>query len=41
MFVKHRKFDWNMKKNFFTVRVVEQWIRLPRERVEFPSLGIF
>ena len=26
------------KKNFFTVRVVKDWRRLPREAVESPSL---
>lgn len=36
-----RKFNWNIKKNFFTVQVVEHWIRLPRDGVDFPSLVIF
>jgi len=30
-----------MRKNFFTLRVMEHWNRLPREVVEFPSLEIF
>jgi len=39
--VKHRKFRLNMRKNFFTLRVMEHWNRLPREVVESPSLDIF
>ena len=31
----------NVDKNFFTVRVKEHWIRLPREVVESPSLEMF
>ena len=38
---EHRKFCTNMWKNFFTVRVIEHWIRLPREVVESLSPGIF
>jgi len=39
--LKHRKFCLNMRKNFFTLRVMEPWNRLPREVVESPSLDIF
>jgi len=39
--LKHRKFQLNMRKNFFTPRVTEHWNRLPREAVESPSLEIF
>uniref|UniRef100_A0A8B9DSV2 Reverse transcriptase domain-containing protein n=1 Tax=Anser cygnoides TaxID=8845 RepID=A0A8B9DSV2_ANSCY len=39
--MEHRKFCTNMRKNFFTVRVMEHWNRLPREVVESPSLEIF
>jgi len=39
--LKHRKFRMNMRKNFFPLRVMEHWNRLPREVVESPSLEIF
>ncbi|GAB0183361.1 hypothetical protein GRJ2_000801400 [Grus japonensis] len=39
--LEHRKFHLNMRKNSFTVRVIEHWNRLPREVVESPSLEIF
>jgi len=32
--LKHRKFQLNMRKNFFTLSVMEHWNRLPREVVE-------
>jgi len=38
--LKHRKFHLNMRKNFFPLRVMEPWNRLPRESVESPSLEI-
>jgi len=39
--VKQMKFRLNMRKNFFPLRVMEHWNRLPREIVESPSLEIF
>jgi len=39
--LKHRKFHLNMRKNFFPLRVMEHWNRLPREVVDSPSLEIF
>jgi len=39
--LKQRKFQLNMRKNFFTLSVMQHWNRLPREAVESPSLEIF
>ena len=39
--LKQRKFQLNMRKNFFPLRVMEHWNRLPREVVASPSLEIF
>jgi len=39
--LKHRKFHLNMGKNFFPLRVMEHWNRVPREAVESPSLEVF
>jgi len=38
--LKQRKFQLNVRKNFFPLRVAEPWPRLPREAVESP-LEIF
>ena len=39
--LKHRKFQLNMRKNFFPLRVMAHRNRLPRDAVESPSLEIF
>jgi len=38
--LKHRKFQLNIRKSSFTIRVVRHWNRLPRGVVESPSLKI-
>jgi len=39
--LKQRMFQLNMRKNFFSLRVMEHWNGFPREAVDSPSLEIF
>ncbi|KFQ24292.1 hypothetical protein N332_02907, partial [Mesitornis unicolor] len=39
--LEHRRFNLNIRKNFFNVKVPEHWTRLLREVVESPSLETF
>lgn len=39
--LEYQSFPLNIKKNFFTVQVIDHWNWLPKEIVEFRSLEIF
>ncbi|KFQ88593.1 hypothetical protein N337_07379, partial [Phoenicopterus ruber ruber] len=39
--LKEGRFKLDIRKKFFTMRVVKHWHRLPREVVDAPSLEAF
>jgi len=39
--LKEGRFRSDIRKKFFTMRVVKHWHRLPREAVDAPSLEMF
>ncbi|KFQ88008.1 hypothetical protein N337_01973, partial [Phoenicopterus ruber ruber] len=39
--LKEGRFSLDIRKKFFTMRVVKHWHRLPREVVDAPSLATF
>ncbi|KFR04042.1 hypothetical protein N306_03489, partial [Opisthocomus hoazin] len=39
--LKEGRFRLDIRKKFFTMRVMKHWNRLPREAVDAPSLEVF
>ncbi|KFR13880.1 hypothetical protein N306_00429, partial [Opisthocomus hoazin] len=39
--LKEGRFRLDIRKKFFTMRVVRHWHRVPREAVDAPSLEVF
>ena len=39
--LKEDRFSLDIRRKFFTVRVVRHWNRVPREAVDAPSLEVF